>query len=68
MSDVRSDREAVEDWPTFALRYTFNPGAIGLDREFASDEVIVFDATRGRPTQRWVAAERDSYLPLTDVR
>ncbi|MEM4781265.1 MAG: hypothetical protein QXG03_06880 [Halalkalicoccus sp.] len=68
MSDSRSRRESVEDWPTFALRYTFNPGGVGLDREFRSDEVIVFDATRGRPAERWIAAERDSYVSLEEVR
>lgn len=59
---------AVKDWPTFALRYTFNPSGIGLDTGFDPDEVVVFDATRGRPDSRWIAAKRDSYVSVEKTR
>lgn len=58
----------VEDWPTFALRYTFNPNGIGIDFGFDPDEVVVFDATRGRPDSRWVAAKRGSYVSVEEIR
>lgn len=59
---------AVEDWPTFALRYTFNPAGIGLNDPFDPDEVVVFDATRGRLDERWMAAKQGSYVAVEDVR
>lgn len=60
--------EAVDQWPTFALRYTFNPAGIGLDHAFDPDEVVVFDATRGRPAERWIAAKRGSYVTVERTR
>lgn len=69
MGNTRSDRQSKHgDWPTFALRYTFNAGGIGLEGKFDPDEVVVFDATRGRPDSRWIAAKRDSYLSLEKIR
>lgn len=69
MTEVDADRvPAVEDWPTFALRYTFNPGGVGLGDGFDSDEVVVFDATRGRLDDRWIAAERGSYVSVEETR
>lgn len=69
MTEVDSERTpAVADWPTFALRYTFSPGQIGLDGRFAPDEVVVFDATRGRPDSRWISAERGSYVSVEEIR
>ncbi len=59
---------AVDSWPTFALRYTFNPTGIGLDERFDPDEVVVFDATRGRLDQRWIAAKRGSYVAIENTR
>ncbi|WP_122088960.1 hypothetical protein [Halalkalicoccus subterraneus] len=69
MTDGRSRRpRSTDDWPTFAIRYTFNPGGVGLNGEFETDEVVVFDATRGRPNSRWIAAKRGSYVPLDEIR
>ncbi|KYH25263.1 hypothetical protein HAPAU_26480 [Halalkalicoccus paucihalophilus] len=69
MTEIDSEgTPAVEDWPTFALRYTFNPGRIGLDRGFEADEVVVFDATRGRLNDRWIAAKRGSYVSVEEIR
>lgn len=59
---------AVEDWPTFALRYTFNPAKIGLEGPFEPDEVVVFDATRGRFDSRWIAAKRGAYVSVEKIR
>lgn len=59
---------AAEDWPTFGVRYTFNPSGVGLDDGFEADEVVVFDATRGRLDQRWIAAKRGSYVAIEDTR
>lgn len=69
MTDTRSGQPlAVRDWPTFALRYTFNPDGIGLSHRSDPDEVVVFDATRGRPGDRWIAAKRDSYVSIEKIR
>lgn len=59
---------AAEDWPTFEVRYTFNPSGVGLDDGFEADEVVVFDAARGRLDQRWIAAKRGSYVAIEDTR
>lgn len=59
---------AVDRWPTFALRYTFNPAGIGLSETFAPDEVVVFDATRGSLDRRWIAAKRGSYVAIEETR
>lgn len=69
MTDSRSRRaQSADDWPTFAIRYTFNHGGIGLEGEFETDEVVVFDATRGRPADRWIAAKRDAYVSIDEIR
>lgn len=69
MTEIGSERaSAVRDWPTFALRYTFNPNGIGIDFGFDPDEVVVFDATRGRPDSRWIAAKRGSYVSVEETR
>lgn len=59
---------AVDSWPTFALRYTFNPAGVGLRGTFEPDEVVVFDATRGRLDRRWIAAKRGSYVAIEETR
>lgn len=69
MTEIGSTRtSAVRDWPTFALRYTFDHGLIGLDEPFDADEVVVFDATRGRLDDRWIAAKRDAYVSVEEIR
>lgn len=69
MSEADSEHaSAVAEWPTFALRYTFDPAGVGIDFGFAPDEVVVFDATRGRPEDRWIAAERGSYVSVEETR
>ncbi len=69
MTESSSEQaSAVEDWPTFALRYTFNPAGVGLDRAFDPDEVVVFDPTRGRLDDSWIAAQRGSYIPVEEMR
>lgn len=69
MSDTRSDHRSKRgDWPTFALRYTFNPGGVGFEENFGPNEVVVFDPTRGQPDNRWIAAEAGSYVSFDEVR
>lgn len=71
MSDVSETQEVscAEDWPTFPLRYTFNPeGLVGRDR-IDPDELVVFDpASPGGIGGAWVTAERGSYVSIEDVR
>ncbi|ADJ13705.1 hypothetical protein [Halalkalicoccus jeotgali] len=69
MTEIDSERaSAVADWPTFALRYTFDPASVGLEGRFEPDEVVAFDATRGRPEDRWIAAQRGSYVSIEESR
>lgn len=69
MSETHSEqRPATTDWPTFALRYTFNPAGVGLGRAFDPDEVVVFDATRGDLDDRWISAARGSYVAVEAIR
>lgn len=71
MTEISSSperRSEIEDWPTFGLRYTFNPTGIGLDRTFDPDEVVLFDSTRARLGDRWIAADRGSYVPVEEMR
>lgn len=62
------DPSCTEDWPTFALRFTFNPKSVREER-FDPDELFVFDPDRlDVDDSHWIAAERGSYVPIEDVR
>lgn len=66
-SHVRTQPRA-EQWPDFAIDYTFNPDLDGIIGEFAPDEVVLFDRANGVTATRWLSAERDSYVSLDEVR
>lgn len=68
MSDSELARaESTDHWPSFSLRYTFNPDDIE-GPEFRPDDLVVFDASQGDDTDTWIAASRDSYLPIEETR
>lgn len=67
MSNEAVSKEQSARWPSFSLRYTFNPDDVDAPVEFAPDELVVFDPTRER-SQAWVAAARGSYVAIEDVR
>lgn len=76
MSDGRSEgstpareRSCTSDWPSFALRYTFNPDRSVRSESFDADELFVFDPTRiAESNAHWISAERGSYVSVEDVR
>lgn len=59
---------ATEDWPTFPITYTFNPGDLVGRDEPAPDELVLFEADDRTGTTAWVTAERGSYVSVEDVR
>lgn len=59
---------ATEDWPTFAITYTFNPGDLVGRDEPAPDELVLFQTDDRTGTTAWLTAERGSYVSVEDVR
>lgn len=59
--------ESTDHWPSFSLRYTFNPEDID-GPEFRPDELVVFDASRTDGTDTWISAARDSYVAIEETR
>lgn len=58
-----------EQWPSFALNYTFNPDGVVGREYFGPDELVVFDARNTEAIgSAWVAAEREAYVSIEDVR
>lgn len=69
MSESRSRiQPTTEEWPDFAIDYTFNPDLDGIVGDFAPDEVVLFDRDKGMTATRWLSAKRDSYVSLDEVR
>lgn len=65
-SEVTDSQSSVSDWPTFDLQYTFNPER---KRSLDPDEVFVFDPDNvAQSDTYWISADRDSYVPIEDVR
>lgn len=61
--------EPTARWPTFPLRYTFNPAEVDGPDSLDPDELVVFDAKRtGGGNGAWLSASRDSYVAIEDVR
>lgn len=69
MSETATSARATERWPSFSLNYTFNPdGVIGREY-FGPDELVIYDARNTEAIgSAWVAAERDAYVSIEDVR
>lgn len=57
-----------DDWPSFSLRYTFNPDGIGAPGRFDPDELVVRDPGQGSDTGAWLSAARGSYVAIEEVR
>lgn len=56
------------EWPTFDLRYTFNPQDIDCPEELAPDDLVVFDPTDGTDGGGWITADRGAYVDVEDAR
>lgn len=68
MSNTELPRvESTDHWPSFSLRYTFNPDEID-GHEFNPDELVVVDSTQGVGTDAWISAARDSYVAIEETR
>jgi hypothetical protein len=62
-------RRLPDDWPTFALEFTYNPRDVSLRGEFAPDEVVIFDPTcREDGGDRWISGARDSHVSVDEMR
>lgn len=68
--DVSEHRSvsATEEWPTFALSYTFNPERLAGRDRIAPDELVVFDSAEPCIETAWITAERGSYVSIEDTR
>jgi len=63
------EASCTKDWPTFALRYTFNPRRSVREERFDPDELFLFDPDRlDIDESRWIAAKRGSYVDIENVR
>lgn len=64
-----NETSTTADWPTFGLSYTYNPTtelAVALD--LRPDELVVTEAGEEGVEDRWISAERGTYVPIEDVR
>lgn len=61
------EEESAANWPTFSLRYTFNPEELEVPVAFDPDELVVFDPSTGGD-EAWLSADRGSYLDIQDAR
>lgn len=60
------EQESAANWPTFSLRYTFNPEELEVPVTFEPDELVVFDPTTD--DEAWLSADRGAYLDIQDAR
>jgi len=68
-SNRTDEADATEDWPSFALRYTFNPDQSVRQERFDPDELFVFDPNQIDGEEAgWITAERGAYVAIEDVR
>ena len=62
---------ACNDWPTFAIRYTYNPNGVGLDEREVMDtpeDVVLFDISASDVEKRWLSAGPESCVDIEEVR
>ncbi|WP_129115379.1 hypothetical protein [Halegenticoccus tardaugens] len=58
----------TEEWPDFALEFTFNPRDSTLEDRFDPDEVVIFEpGGRGIGT-RWISGKRRSFVAVDELR
>jgi len=55
------------EWPSFTLKYTFNPKDIAPDATFEPNEAVMYDES-DRREGRWISAKYGSYISITEVR
>lgn len=58
----------TEEWPTFAIRYTFNPEDLAGRDRIDPDELVVFDPRTPGIGTAWITAARGSYVSIEDAR
>lgn len=69
MSYAETTRSVTEDeWPDYALEFTFNPRDPTLRDEFDPDEVIIFEPAGENIGSRWISGKRDSYVAVETMR
>ncbi|AQL44644.1 hypothetical protein BV210_17925 (plasmid) [Halorientalis sp. IM1011] len=72
MTRSKSDESTTSttaDWPTFGLSYTYNPTTeLSVSLDLRPDELLVTEAGEEGVEDRWLSAERGSYVPIEDVR
>jgi hypothetical protein len=57
-----------EEWPDYALEFTFNPRDPTLADQFDPDEVIIFEPPGDEIGSRWISGKRDSYVAVEEMR
>lgn len=68
VTEALSERSVSKEWPSFGLRYTFNPQELAGREPPDPDELVVFDPREERIGAAWVTAARESYVSIEDVR
>lgn len=64
---TREGQLADPPWSGVTLRYAFNPDFESLASS-DPDELVVFEPGRDAPGDRWMTAERGSFVGLDDAR
>lgn len=57
-----------EEWPDYALEFTFNPRDPTLADEIDPDEVVIFEPSGEDIGSRWISGKRDSYVAVEEMR
>lgn len=61
--------ESAGHWPTFPLRYTFNPTEVDGPDSPDPDELVIFDAKRSEDESgAWLSASRGAYVAIEEIR
>lgn len=63
-----AEPSATGDWPTFSLRYTFNPDGVEGRGRIDPDDLVVFDPANDAIGEAWVIAARGAYVAVEDAR
>lgn len=58
----------AEEWPEFALDFTFNPRDPVLKDDFDPDELVIFEPNGDDIGSRWIAGKRNSYISVHEMR
>lgn len=57
-----------QEWPDYALEFTFNPRDPTFADKFDPDEVVIFESSGEDIGSRWISGKRNSYVSVDKMR